>query len=236
MKTLIGRALIFILGLMVAPVYAGALQDGVDAYKEEDFQTVLEKWQPLADRGDAKAQYNLGVMYYEGYGDANDYYAAAKWFWRASKRGNAKAQLKLGTMYYQGIGVDESKAKAAKLYRMSAKGGNGKAQTLAGLVYGEGIGVDQDYEESLKWFRLAAEKGYATAQYNLGIMYRDGNGVDRDNLASHMWFNIAVKNGSDDGSMEKDELEENMAPEQIAEAKKLAREWMKKHPQKPRNL
>ena len=127
---------------MVAPVYSGDLQDGADAYKEEDFQTALDKWIPLADQGDAKAQYNLGMMYFDGYGDANNYFAAAKWFWRASKLGHARAQLKLGTMYYQGIGVTESKSKAAKLYRMSAKGGNGKAQTLTGLVYGEGIGVD----------------------------------------------------------------------------------------------
>jgi len=232
MKTIIGCSLILALSLTVAPVYADALQDGVDAYKLEDFQTVLEKWQPLADEGDLKAQYNLGVMYFEGYGDANNYFAAAKWFLRAAKKGHAKAQLKLGIMYYQGIGIPEDKTKAAKLFRMSAKGGDGKAQTLAGLVYGEGLGVNQDFKESAKWYRLAAAKGYATAQYNLGIMYRDGKGMDQDILASHMWLNIARKNGIDDGSMDKDELEENMTPDQIAEAQKLAREWMEKHPKK----
>jgi TPR repeat protein len=230
MKTIIGCSLIIALTLVYVPVYAGDLQDGLEAYKDEDFETVLSKWRPLAERGDPKAQFNLGMMYYDGYGDSNNFFAAAKWFWRASKQGHAKAQLKLGTMYYQGIGVKESKSKAAKLYRMSAKGGNGKAQTLAGLIYGEGLGVDQDFKEAAKWYQLAASKGYSTAQYNLGIMYRDGNGVNRDMVQAYTWLLIASENENDDADIDKDDLEENMSPEQISEAKKMAAKWMKKHP------
>ncbi|MGV7222027.1 MAG: tetratricopeptide repeat protein [Nitrospinales bacterium] len=232
MKTIFGCSLIIALSLVFVPAYAGDLQEGVEAYKDEDFETVLTKWQPLAERGDPKAQFNLGMMYYDGYGDANNYFAAAKWFWRASKQGHAKAQLKLGTMYYQGIGVDENKSKAAKLYRMSAKGGNGKAQTLAGLVYGEGLGVDQDFKEAAKWYELAANKGFATAQYNLGVMYRDGNGVDMDMVKAYTWFLIASENDNDDADNGKDEIVENMAQEQISEGKKMAAIWIKKHPKK----
>ena len=232
MKTIIGCSLIIALTLVYIPVNAGDLQDGVEAYKEEDFETVLSKWQPLAERGDAKAQFNLGMMYFDGYGDENNYFAAAKWFWRASKQGHAKAQLKLGTMYYQGIGVNESKSKAAKLYKMSAKRGNGKAQTLAGLVYGEGLGVDQDFEEASKWYQLAANQGYATAQYNLGVMYRDGSGVDMDSVKAYSWMLIASENDNDDANNDKDDLEDNMSLEQVSEGKKIAAKWMEKHPKK----
>jgi len=232
MKTIIRCSLIIAFTWINVPVYAGDLQDGVEAYKEEDFETVVSKWQPLAERGDPRAQFNLGMMYFDGYGEANNYFAAAKWFWRASKQGHAKSQLKLGTMYYKGIGVTESKSKAAKLYRMSAAGGNGKAQTLAGLVYGEGLGVDQDFKEAAKWYQLAAEKGYATAQYNLGVMYRYGNGVDMDIVKAYTWFLIAGENDNDGANNDKDDLAENMDQVQISEGKKLAAKWIEKHPKK----
>jgi uncharacterized protein len=37
---------------------------GLAAYETGDFATALKEWQPLAEQGDASAQFNLGVMYY----------------------------------------------------------------------------------------------------------------------------------------------------------------------------
>ena len=39
---------------------------GLAAYKQGDYATALREWQPLAEQGVAKAQYNLGGMYYKG--------------------------------------------------------------------------------------------------------------------------------------------------------------------------
>ena len=38
-------------------------QKGVAAYESGDFATALGEWRPLAEQGDARAQFNLGVMY-----------------------------------------------------------------------------------------------------------------------------------------------------------------------------
>jgi Sel1 repeat. len=43
-------------------------QDAVDAYNREDYKTSYQLMIPLADKGFAQAQYNLGVMYEKGNG------------------------------------------------------------------------------------------------------------------------------------------------------------------------
>ncbi len=96
-------------------------------------------------------------------------------------------------------------------------------------MYDTGLGVAQDYKEAVKWYRLSAEQGDAKAQLNLGLMYATGQGVIQNYIQAHMWFNIAGANGYEDGRKNRDIIEKRMTPDQIAEAQKLAREWMEKH-------
>jgi TPR repeat protein len=65
---------------------------------------------PIAEQGDASAQYNLGVMYANGYGVPQDYAEAVRWYRLAAGQGNAKAQYNLGLMYYNGEGVPQDYA------------------------------------------------------------------------------------------------------------------------------
>tara|TARA_B100000315_G_C14342024_1_gene480029 strand:+ start:332 stop:625 length:294 start_codon:yes stop_codon:yes gene_type:complete len=97
-------------------------------------------------------------------------------------------------------------------------------------MYGKGQGVSQDYKEAVRWYRKAAEQGLATAQSNLGLMYDRGTGVLNDNVRAHMWYNVAGANGLKTGADNRKSIETKMTPAQIAEAQKLAREWMEKHP------
>ena len=52
----------------------------------------LEKLRKKARRGDATAQYNLGLMYKSGKGLTEDKVEAAKWFRKAAEQGLAEAQ------------------------------------------------------------------------------------------------------------------------------------------------
>jgi TPR repeat protein len=45
-----------------------------------------------ADQGDAYAQYNIGVLYRDGSGMAQNFTEAANWFRKAADRGNAHAK------------------------------------------------------------------------------------------------------------------------------------------------
>ncbi|MBT3481899.1 MAG: SEL1-like repeat protein [Opitutales bacterium] len=74
-----------------------------------------------------------------------------------------------------------------------------------------------------------AEEGYALAQFNLGVSYDNGEGVLQDDAKAHMWLNLAAANGIDVGSKARDLVAKEMTSEQIAEAQKMAREWMEEH-------
>ncbi len=93
-----------LLVVLAAPAWAG-FDEGVAAYDRGDYATALRELRPLAEQGDAAAQYNLGGMYYGGYGVPQDYAEAVKWYRKAAEQGHALAQNNLAFMYYAGQGV-----------------------------------------------------------------------------------------------------------------------------------
>jgi len=72
---------------------AGPFEDGQTAYERGDYATAFKLWRPLAEHGDAEAQYNLGVMYEMGHGVPRDYVyvTAYRWFDLAAAQGNRQA-------------------------------------------------------------------------------------------------------------------------------------------------
>jgi hypothetical protein len=74
-------------------------KDALAAYYSGDYVTAMLLLRPLADRGDAEAQFNLGVMYANGRGVPQDDWAAASWYRKAADQGNALAQNNLGNEY-----------------------------------------------------------------------------------------------------------------------------------------
>ena len=80
--------------------------------------------------------------------------------------------------------------------------------------------------------RKAAEEGDAAAQYALGLKYFYGEEVPQDNIQAHLWWNLAAHAGAEWDKELKDKaydlrwcLEQEMTPEQITEAQRLASEW-----------
>ena len=161
-----------------------------------------------------------------------DYKTAIEKWKPLAEQGNSHAQSNLGLMYDNGQGVTPDYKEAAKWYRMSAEQGQANAQSNLGLMYYHGQGVTQDYKEALKWYRLAAEQGHADAQNNLGTMYAKGQGVTQDIVKAHMWFHLAGVNGNKDAGRNRAVAEKQMTPDQIAEAQRLAKEWMEKYQKK----
>ena len=131
-----------------------------------------------ADQGDADAQYNLGLMYYNGDGVTQDDAEALKWYRLAADQGDATAQSNLGSMYANGDGVTQDDAEALKWYRKAADQGNAWAQYSLGSMYQNGLGVTQDYAEALKWYRLAADQGDAVAQGWIGAIDQNDSDVE----------------------------------------------------------
>ena len=71
------------------------------------------------------------------------------------------------------------------------------------------------------------EESPAEEIYRVGLAYAEGIGVDTDIVAAHKWFNLAVARGWADAKEARREMAEKMSSEEIAEAQKAAREWMR---------
>jgi TPR repeat protein len=138
--------------------------DGLVAYGKSDYKTAVNEWKPLAELGNAKAQINLGTMYFNGKGVSKDYKEAIKWYRKAAKQDNAYAQNSLGWMYDDGIGVIENNKEALKWYRKAATElrhsfpyPDPRAQYKIGVIYTDGKGVLKDLVKAKYWLKKAYE-------------------------------------------------------------------------------
>ena len=161
--------LAFSLCCLVATANAAPFDDAVAAHGRGDYAQAFKLFSPLAEQGDAPAQYNIGFMYYNGQGVTQSYQEALKWFRLAAAQGDASAQNSLGWMYHKGQGVTQNNQEAVKWLKLSAVQGNAHAQTNLGYMYINGYGVTQDHQEALKLFRLAAAQGEPNAIENLKL-------------------------------------------------------------------
>ena len=126
-------------------------------------------------------------------------------------------------------------ATALRLWRPLANWGDAIAQNNLGVMYAKGLGVPQDYVQAVEWYRKAADQGVALALFNLGALYDMGEGVPKDYVLAHMWYDLAAsrfdmsqKEDRDRAIKHREDVVAKMTPAQIAEAQKLAREWMPK--------
>jgi TPR repeat protein len=65
-------AAIITAAMLLSAAHAADFWKGIDAANRGDYATALQEWKPLAEQGHASAQYNLGVMYANGYGVTQD--------------------------------------------------------------------------------------------------------------------------------------------------------------------
>ena len=73
---------------------------------------------------------------------------------------------------------------------------------------------------------LASLNGGPDALFELGMLYATGRDGAADLVVAHKWFNLAASRGNPTALAYRIEVAREMSPEQIAEAQKLAREWI----------
>ena len=188
-----------LLTLLFTGCYRGHFGNPETAYKRGDYGTAFNFFIPLAEQGDAEAQYKLGTMYANGLFVPKNDAVAIEWYRKAAEQGIPGAQLDLGFMYYNGQGVPQDYAEAVKWFRKAAEQGNAIAQNNLGAMYYNGQGVPQDYILAHMWFSLSVARSPASENKS-----RNDAARNRDIVAS------------------------KMTPAQIAEAQQLAREWKPK--------
>jgi hypothetical protein len=128
---------------LTVPVWA-SYDTGWYAYTAGDFVLAHGEWLPLAKAGDARAQYQLGVMYQRGEGVDADTTEAARWYGLAADQGYAPSKINLARLHHTGDGVAHDHDAAARLAEQAAKSGNTDAQFFLGALYHNGHGVPTD--------------------------------------------------------------------------------------------
>ena len=88
------------------------LTQGITAAEAGDYAKALENFLVGAEQGDARARYNLGVMYDNGLGVELSHEKAAEYYRLAADQGHGGAQFNLGICYNLGEGVEQSTEKA----------------------------------------------------------------------------------------------------------------------------
>ena len=165
----------------------------MESSKRNDYATTFKLLKPLADKGDIRAQGELGALYLSGRGTPRDTTLGVHWTKEAASKGLSSAQYNLGVMYMDGQLLPQNFREAMKWMLAAAGQGVPAAQAGVAAMFYEGNGVPQDFNEAFKWMRIAASNGDPEAQVNLGTMYAFGQGIERDVLRGAMWTFIATE-------------------------------------------
>ena len=209
------QLLIMALGLCSA-VWAGDFEDGLIAYRKEDYVLALSKFELSAEQGNEKAQFILGLMYDIGQGAAKNDNEALNWYVKSAEQGSDTAQLLLGLKK----AIEQNGVEAVYWLTKAAEQGNADAQMTLGRMYQENsMGVEENDFEAMRWYQKAfeqgaayaqeglnevtekikykkeADQGIASAQYMLAIMYYRGDGTTMDWSKAAHWHAQAAKQG-----------------------------------------
>jgi len=186
------RYVVGVVLLAVAPIWADTAA-GLAAFKNKDYQRAYQEWKAGAEAGQAEAQFDLGVLYAQGFGVLRDLNAAASWYRKAADQGNAEAQFALGQMYAHGWGVPRDNADAIRWFQMANSVDSDGPPTDWMSV--EGYGIEKDPEQAAYWYKLAANSGHPEAQFFLAQLYAGGHGVKRDAEQAERWISSSATQG-----------------------------------------
>ncbi|MEZ0262028.1 MAG: tetratricopeptide repeat protein [Alphaproteobacteria bacterium] len=135
-----------------------------------DFAVAKKLYQEAADKGNAVAQFNLGVLLELGIDKKSDHTAAAMLYAKAADQGLSVAQYNLAELFAQGQGVKRDDAAAAKLYLKASEIGYPPALFRLAEMALIGRGMQADAVKAKAWLKQAAEGGHAEAKIELDML------------------------------------------------------------------
>ena len=157
-------AAFLLMALLISPLtYASNYFEALEAHIQGNYSKSLPIFRSLAERGDAAAQYDLGISYARGEGVLQNDVEAVRWYRAAAEQGFTLAQHNLGFMYENGRGIPQNYVDALRWYHAAAEQGFGLSQFSLGLMYANGLGVVQNYIQAHKWANIAASQGTTEA-------------------------------------------------------------------------
>ncbi|KAL4806499.1 hypothetical protein BDV18DRAFT_137683 [Aspergillus unguis] len=196
-------------GASVSSSGPNALRDGSGS-ADASLEDVLEYLDLMSRKGEVKATFSLGKMYYEGTkGLPRNYKRAMKHFKQVTKRywnkdGSlnpnhpvgieklaSKAAGHIGLMYLRGEGVEQNFETAYAWFKLGLANGDALCQHSIGLMFLHGYGVQQDAFKASSYFKSAADQDYPAAETRLGALFLDQGDV----ATATKYFELAARWG-----------------------------------------
>ncbi|TMJ20678.1 MAG: hypothetical protein E6G92_03045 [Alphaproteobacteria bacterium] len=160
-----------------APVTVAApnVRSGIEAWQAGNYALAIGNWRPLADRGDADAQYNIAQAYFLGRGVPQNANLAEQWYARAARQGHEQAQANYGLLLFQ----NGRRREAMPWIEQAANRGDPRAQYVLGTALYNGDLVGQDLPRAYALMTKAAQTGLPPAVTQLETMNRLISAEDR---------------------------------------------------------
>ena len=164
----------------------------VDANDRRVFEWMLK----ASLQGDANAQNELGLLYYNGSGGAlQSKSKALEWIQKSANQGYALAESNLGWMYQNGEGIPQNYNKAFEWYQKSAGQGYDVAQGNLAYLYLNGLGVIANLDKAFEWFEKSSIQGNLYAKGNLAWLYQEGLGTPQDYNKAYNLYQLPAESG-----------------------------------------
>ena len=173
----------------------------------------------LANKGDAEAQYHVGMMYNNGIGTQRDPRQAFEWFQKAAASNDPLGAYKLGCYYDgQGAGVVATDSNEALKFKLvAAKAGYALAQHDVALLYDR----QENSEEAVKWWKMASDQGHPKALYSLSGSYFHGKGAPKDLSLAYAYYKLSKLAPND----KVNGLAASLSKPELEKAERLVSEW-----------
>lgn len=175
-----------------------------------EVKTALPTLRKAAELGNAEAQYNYGICFQQGIGEAKNDATAHEWFLKSAVQGHKDSQYKVAYSYSTGRGVPQDYRKAFQWSLKCAEQGDTDCIFNVVSCYMRGAGTTRNIDSLLIWAARLAKMpnpenlrlsgNITNARENLAIIYRDGQVLPKDLIKSYAWF-LAYNENKRDSSV-----------------------------------
>ena len=192
---------------------------------KKDYSEAMRLWKLSASKGFAKAYYNLGCMYMNGWGTHINYKKSYYYFNLSIKQKHtyqSTSYFILGQKFYlDGRGGKKNIKKGIKYVNIATKKNNVIAQYLLGSYYDDSTDISynikKDNAMAFKYYKMAADNKFIQALHQIATMYIHGRGVDKNLTKAYKYLNIIETTDND-----KLINDFSLLPDAQAEIKKMA--------------
>jgi TPR repeat protein len=156
--------------VLMAPAHAQVQEDpvkaGVDAYQRGDYKTAVDRWRPVAIKGNPDAQFNLGQAYKTGRGVPTDLKQAEEWYRKAALQGHEQAEANYGLALFE----NGKRAEAVQWLERGASRGDPRTQYVLGVMLFNGDGVPKEWVRAYALMVRSSSTGLEAATKTLAQM------------------------------------------------------------------